>query len=164
MKQVQLSSSQLLSNGSKGKWCKDFRFSSGEAENLHFYCNQPIWKWWFKLVLESLCRPNKDPPSTHTHTHLHSHMWFTYTYTHTYITYILWGQGAEAHSGWLHIGCKCWVYICSNIVKVEFHRGKWGKKRVQIGPGSSKLDLESGSRFMADLETSAEGDLKLFQN
>lgn len=83
------------------------------------------------LFLKACVGQTKDPPSTHTHTHLHSHIWVTYIYTHTYITYILWGQGTEAHSGWLHIGCKCWVYICSNIVKVEFHRGKWGNKEFK---------------------------------
>ena len=44
----------------------------------------------------------------------------------------------------------------------NFTGGK--KKRVLIGWLFIKLDLESGSRFMAYLETSAGGDIKLFQN
>ena len=46
--------------------------------------------------------------------------------------------------------------------------GGRGIKIVQIGSqiGFTKLDTEPqrGSRFMADLETSAGGDFKLFQN
>ena len=44
--------------------------------------------------------------------------------------------------------------------------GEGGTEIVQIRPGFTKLDTEpqSGSRFMADLETSAGGDFKLFQN
>lgn len=62
-------------------------------------------------------RSKTFPFNTHTHvytyvsTYTYMHMcvyictpiWITYIYAHAYI---LWGQGTDTHSGWLHTGCK----------------------------------------------------------
>lgn len=52
------------------------------------------------------------------------------------------------------------MYI-KNIVKVKFHKGK-GKTKSSVRTKLHNAGLGEGSRFMAGLQTSAAGNLKLF--